>query len=45
MQGPAIAEMTANLIAGKPDPVIDMTAFDPWRTPGDTLEWLRAAQK
>jgi sarcosine oxidase, subunit beta len=45
MQGPAIAEMTANLIAGKPDPVIDVTIFDPWRTPGGTTEWLRAARK
>jgi glycine/D-amino acid oxidase-like deaminating enzyme len=45
MQGPAIAELTANLIAGKPDPVIDMTAFDPWRVPGPTDEWLRAARK
>jgi sarcosine oxidase subunit beta len=45
MQGPAIAEMTANLIAGKPDPVVDMTVFDPWRVPGETAEWLRAARK
>jgi sarcosine oxidase subunit beta len=45
MQGPAIAEMTANLIAGKPDPVIDVTVFDPWRVPAGTGEWLRAARK
>lgn len=45
MQGPAIAEMTANCLAGKPDPVIDVAVFDPWRVPGRTDEWLRAARK
>jgi sarcosine oxidase subunit beta len=45
MQGPAIAELTANFIAGKPDPVIDMAAFDPWRVAGENAEWLRAARK
>jgi sarcosine oxidase, subunit beta len=43
MQGPAIAEMTANLIAGKPDPVIDAAIFDPHRALGETDEWMRAA--
>jgi sarcosine oxidase subunit beta len=45
MQGPAVAEMTANYIAGKPDPVIDVRLFEPRRVPGSTDEWLRAARK
>ena len=45
MQGPAVAELTANLLAGKADSVIDTSIFDPWRTPGETEEWLRAARK
>lgn len=45
MQGGAVAEMTANLIVGNPDPVIDVSVFDPHRAPGQTDEWLRAARK
>jgi sarcosine oxidase, subunit beta len=45
MQGPAVAEMTANLIAGKPDPVIDVSIFEPRRVPGTTDEWMRAARR
>jgi len=45
MQGPAVAEFTANLLAGKADPVLDASVFDPWRVPGATDEWMRAARR
>ena len=44
MQGPALAEMLANLMAGKPDPVLDVTMFDPRRIPHGKDEWIRAAK-
>lgn len=45
MQGPAIAKFTANLIAGKDDPVLDASAFDPRRIATETQEWLRASRR
>lgn len=45
MQGGAVAEMTANLLVGNSDPVIDVSIFDPHRVPGKTDEWLRAARR
>lgn len=45
MQGPAVAEFTANLMSGKADPLIDASVFDPWRVPGATDEWMRAARR
>lgn len=45
MQGPAIAQFTANLIAGIADPVLDPAIFDPHRIATENQEWLRAARK
>jgi sarcosine oxidase subunit beta len=45
MQGPALAELLAGLMAGRTDPVIDMAHFDPWRTSATTQEWIRAAKR
>lgn len=44
MQGPALAEMLANAMAGKSDPVLDFAMFDPRRTPHGKEEWIRAAK-
>ena len=44
MQGPALAEMLANSMAGKSDPVLDVAMFDPRRTPHGKEEWIRAAK-
>lgn len=45
MQGPAIAQFTAHLIAGIPDPVLDPAIFEPRRVATENQEWLRAARK
>lgn len=45
MQGPALAEMLANLMAGEPDPVLDVKMFDPLRVPKENEEWIRAAKR
>jgi glycine/D-amino acid oxidase-like deaminating enzyme len=45
MQGPAFGEFTANLLCGRPDPVVDAATFDPWRSPSQSQEWLRAAKR
>lgn len=44
MQGPALAEMLANAMAGKNDPVLDIAMFDPRRVPNGKDEWIRAAK-
>ncbi len=44
MQGPALAQMLANLMAGKKDPVLDVSMFDPRRIPHGKAEWIRAAK-
>lgn len=45
MQGPAVAELLAGYLCGRTDPVIDISVFDPWRTPTESAEWLRAARR
>jgi glycine/D-amino acid oxidase-like deaminating enzyme len=45
MHGPVVAELLARTIAGQPDPTLDLSAFDPWRPPGQTAEWMQATQK
>ena len=45
MQGPPIAELTARLIAGAPDPTIGIEAFDPRRTITTSTEWMSANRK
>lgn len=45
MQGPPIAELTARLIAGAPDPTIDIAAFSPHRTITTSKEWMSATRK
>jgi hypothetical protein len=45
MHGPVVAELLARMIAGRPDPAVDLTAFDPRRPPGPDAEWMQATQK
>lgn len=45
MQGPPIAQLTAQLIAGAPDPTIGIAAFDPHRTITTSKEWMSATRK
>lgn len=44
MQGPALAKMLVNLMAGNGDDVLDVAIFDPRRIVGGKEEWLRAAK-
>lgn len=44
MQGPALAEILANHMGGKSDPIIDVNMFDPHRKPMNKEEWIRAAK-
>lgn len=46
MMGAPVAELTANLMLGTSDPVIDTSLFDPRREPNmEHREWLRASRK
>jgi len=45
MMGPAIGQMTADLILGIPDPVIDTSIFAPRRSPAAQGEWMRATKQ
>lgn len=45
MMGPAASQLLAKFMVGMPDPVIDISAFDPHREATENLEWLRAARK
>lgn len=44
MQGPAFGKLIANEMAGIPDPVIDMSIFDPRRETPVRIEWLKASK-
>jgi len=45
MHGPPVAELLAKVIAGRPDPKVDLGPLSPWRKPGATTEWMVAAKK
>ncbi|TMB87809.1 MAG: FAD-binding oxidoreductase [Chloroflexi bacterium] len=45
MHGPPVAELLAKMIAGRPDPTIDLAPLSPWRRPGSGAEWMVAAKK
>lgn len=42
MQGPALAEIMANIMRGQGDVEIDIAMFNPWREIKGKEEWLRA---
>jgi len=45
MHGPAVAQFTANLIAGIADPSLDPSVFAPRRTPSASREWLSPGRR
>src|SRR5205807_3475266 len=45
MHGPPVAELLARIIAGRPDPSVDITSLDPWRQPVPAAEWMVATKK
>jgi sarcosine oxidase subunit beta len=45
MHGPSVAELLAKVVAGRPDPTVDLAPLDPWRKPGAASEWMVAAKK
>jgi len=45
MHAPAVAQLLAKVIAGRPDPTLDISTLDPWRKPGAASEWMVASKK
>ncbi|HEY8642713.1 MAG TPA: FAD-binding oxidoreductase [Candidatus Dormibacteraeota bacterium] len=45
MYGPVLGRLLAKMIAGKPDPTIDISELHPRRAPGSVEEWMVAAKK
>ena len=45
MHAPAVAELLAKTIAGRPDPTLDISSLDPRRKPGSASEWMVASKK
>jgi sarcosine oxidase, subunit beta len=45
MHGPAVGQLLARLIAGRPDPAIDLKILDPRRVPQAAEEWMVATKK
>jgi len=45
MPGPVLGRLLAKMIAGKPDPTIDISELHPRRAPGSVEEWMVAAKK
>jgi sarcosine oxidase subunit beta len=45
MHGPPVAELLAKIMAGRPDPTVDLAPLSPWRKPGGAEEWMVAAKK
>jgi sarcosine oxidase, subunit beta len=45
MHGPAVGQLLARLIAGRPDPSIDLKILDPRRLPHAAEEWMVATKK
>lgn len=45
MHAPAVAELLAKTIAGRPDSSLDISPLDPRRKPGSSSEWMVASKK
>jgi sarcosine oxidase subunit beta len=45
MHGPAVGQLLARLMAGRPDPAIDLKILDPRRAPHAVEEWMVATKK
>ena len=40
-----VSEVPEKVIAGRPDPMVDLGPLSPWRRPGAATEWMVAAKK
>jgi len=45
MHGPVVGKLLAQLMAGRPDPTLDISDLNPRRAPGAAEEWMVAAKK
>ena len=45
MHAPPVANLLARIIAGRPDPTLDISSLSPWRTADSTAEWMVASKK
>ncbi len=45
MHAPPVAQLLAKIIAGRPDPTLDISGLDPRREPGSASEWMVASKK
>lgn len=45
MHAPAVAELLAKTMAGRPDSSLDISSLDPRRAPGSASEWMVASKK
>ena len=45
MHAPPVAQLLAKIIAGRPDPTLDISSLSPWRKPGAASEWMVASKK
>ena len=45
MHAPPVAQLLAKIIAGRPDPTLDISSLTPWRKPGAASEWMVASKK
>jgi len=45
MHAPPVAQLLARIIAGRPDPTLDISSLTPWRKPGAESEWMVASKK
>lgn len=45
MHGPAVGQLLARAMAGRPDPEIDLSILDPRRAPHTAAEWMVATKK
>jgi len=45
MHGPAVGQLLARSIAGRPDPTVDISPLDPRRSPAQSSEWMVAVKQ
>jgi sarcosine oxidase subunit beta len=45
MHAPPVAKLLAQIMAGRPDPTLDISSLSPWRTADSAAEWMVASKK
>ena len=45
MHGPVVARLLARVMAGRPDPTLDISSLNPWRKAEQSAEWMVATKK